>query len=318
MEFGKVDPNTLDAIDFTLPADPAGTTAILQATNHARPEIFVGCAKWGRKDWVGKVYPPGTRESDFLEHYARHFNCIEMNATFYRMPTVSQTNSWREKVGPDFKFCPKFTEDITHGKRLKDVQELTDRFLEGIAGFQNNLGPIFLMPHPSMGPQTQDTLEAFLKALPRDLDVFVEFRNTGWFSDPQAFKSVFEMLTHNHYGSVISDASGRRDCVHMRLTTPEAFIRFVGNGLHPTDYTRIDAWVQRIKQWMGHGIQKIYFFMHQHDELHSPELIKYFIAELNKHCGTNVREPAFIPQQSTLFDLPPMSAPTGRRPSRKF
>jgi hypothetical protein len=68
---------------------------------------------------------------------------------------------------------------------------------------------------------------------------------------------------------------------------------------------------------MGHGIRKIYFFMHQHDELHSPELIKYFIAELNKYCGTHVREPAFIPQQSTLFDLPPASAPTGRRPSRK-
>lgn len=317
MEFGKVDPNTLDAIDFTLPADPAETTAILQATNHAQPEIFVGCAKWGRKDWIGKIYPPGTRESDFLEHYARQFNCIEMNATYYQMPTVRQTTSWREKVGPDFKFCPKFTEDITHGKRLKDVQELTDRFLEGIAGFQKNLGPIFLLPHPTMGPQSQDIVEAFLESLPHDLDVFVEFRNTAWFSDTHAFRSAFTMLEQHHHGAVISDASGRRDCVHMRLTTPEAFIRFVGNGLHPTDYTRIDAWVQRIKQWMAHGIQKIYFFMHQHDELHSPELIKYFIAALNKHCGTHVREPAFIPQQSTLFDLPPTSASTGRRPSRK-
>jgi len=92
----------------------------------------------------------------------------------------------------------------------------------------------------------------------------------------------------------IEDASGRRDCVHMRLTTPEAFIRFVGNGLHPTDYTRIDSWIQRIKSWKQQGIRTVYFFMHQHEELHSPELCKYVIQQLNKHCGTSIPEPAFV------------------------
>jgi uncharacterized protein YecE (DUF72 family) len=101
----------------------------------------------------------------------------------------------------------------------------------------------------------------------------------------------------NKIGSIITDASGRRDCVHMRLSTPEAFIRFVGNGLHATDYTRVDEWVQRIRKWMEEGIKKVYFLMHQHEEIHSPELAKYVIQQLNKHCGTTIPEPKFIERE---------------------
>src|SRR5687768_9989431 len=80
----------------------------------------------------------------------------------------------------------------------------------------------------------------------------------------------------------------------MRLTTPTAFIGAVGNGLHPTDYTRVDDSVQRIKKWMDSGIHKIYFFMQQHEEIHSPELCRYVIEQLNKHCGTNIPEVKFV------------------------
>jgi uncharacterized protein YecE (DUF72 family) len=89
----------------------------------------------------------------------------------------------------------------------------------------------------------------------------------------------------------------------MRLTTPTAFIRFVGNGLHPTDYTRVDAWIQRIKKWMDEGIEKVYFFMHQHEEIHSPELCKYVIEQLNKHCNTNIPELKFV-EQTLEFEAP--------------
>ncbi len=296
MEFGKVETPDISEIDFTLPADAPGTLELLKKQNstNVKPEIFVGCAKWGRKDWVGKIYPQGTKEADFLSHYSKHFNCIELNATFYRIPTVSQTSGWAAKVGKDFKFSPKFTDRISHLKRLKDVKELTDQFLEGISGFKDNLGPVFLMPHPGMGPKTLDTTEAFIQSLPKDIELFVELRNPQWYADPDAFKSMFNMLEKNKAGSIITDASGRRDCVHMRLTTPVAFIRFVGNGLHPTDYTRVDAWVQRIKSWMENGIQKVYFFMHQHEEIYSPELCRYVIQQLNNHCGTSIPEPQFV------------------------
>ena len=296
MEFGKVDSEILNKIDFTLPPDDENTTRLfkLKKAGNNKPKIFVGCAKWGRKDWVGKIYPPKTKEADFLNHYAKHFNSIELNATFYRMPTIRQIETWKNKVGKDFKFCPKFVDQITHLRRLKNVKELTDEFLQAIYAFKENLGPIFLMPHPQMGYKTLDTLQDFIESLPKDIDLFVELRHPEWFAHTEAFQNAFNTFEKLKAGSVITDSSGRRDWVHMRLTTSEAFIRFVGNGLHPTDYTRIDDWVSRIKKWIDEGIDTIYFFMHQHEELHSPELIRYLIQQLNKHCGISIKEPSFI------------------------
>lgn len=305
MEFGKVTPEELELIDFKLPPDREETTRILKTKGgKTKPRIYVGCAKWGRKDWVNKIYPKGTKEADFLGEYAKRFNCIELNATFYRMPTKAQTSGWKNKVGNDFMFCPKFTNSITHIRRLKNTEEAVDRFLTGIQGFKDSLGPIFLMPHPGMGPKTSETIESFIASLPEDIDLFVELRHEEWFGNKEAFDNIFNVLEKHEAGAIITDASGRRDCVHMRLTTPEAFIRFVGNGLHPTDYTRIDDWVQRIKLWMDQGIEKVYFFMHQHEELHSPELCKYLIEQLNLHCSLTIRVPEFIHHEAEEVNAP--------------
>jgi uncharacterized protein YecE (DUF72 family) len=295
MEFGKVNQEDLNQINFTLPPDHPATTALLEKQKKkTNTNVFVGCAKWGRPDWVGKIYPKGTKAGDFLQHYARQFTCIELNATFYRMPTRKQTSGWKSKVGDNFKFCPKFVDQITHLKRLKEVDELTDRFLEGISGFGKNLGPVFLMPHPGMGPKTLETIEAFIQSLPKDIEVFVELRHKDCYVNPEAFDAVFSMLERNHAGSIITDSSGRRDCVHMRLTTPSAFIRFVGNGLHPTDYSRCNDWIQRMKSWADQGIETMYFFMHQHEELHSPELCRYLIPKINQQLGMNIHVPVFV------------------------
>jgi uncharacterized protein YecE (DUF72 family) len=103
-------------------------------------------------------------------------------------------------------------------------------------------------------------------------------------------------LEKNKRGSIITDAAGRRDVVHMRLTTPNAFIRFVGNSLHDSDYKRIDQWIDRIQEWIDQGLQNCYFFMHQHEELYSPELSKYLIEKLNKKCKLNIPVPQFANQ----------------------
>lgn len=296
MEFGKIEVSEIDHVDFTLPPDREETKTLLEKNmlDAASTEIFVGCAKWGRKDWLGKIYPPKTKEGEFLSLYGRNFNCIELNATFYRMPSQRQTTGWASQVSDGFKFCPKFPNAITHIHRLKDVQESVERFLKGIAGFNNKLGPVFLMLHPGMGPQTLERIETFIQSLPKNIEIFVELRHPEWFSTPEVFNRVFSMLEKNKCAAAITDAAGRRDCVHMRLTTSQAFIRFVGNDLHPTDYTRLDAWVQRIKTWMHHGIRQVFFFMHQNEEVHSPELCRYFIQQMNLHCGTTIPEPQFV------------------------
>lgn len=306
MEFGKVTPEELDKVDFSLPADPEVNKDILQPFD-GETKFYIGCAKWGRADWVGKLYPPKTKPKDFLEHYAQIFNCIEFNAVYYRMPFPSDVWQWKSKVPDNFLFCPKFTDVITHKKRLKNAEFETGKFLEAITEFKENLGPIFLMPHPQMSPKQMDTLFEFIDTFPEDISMFVELRHPQWYEGGYN-KELYRFLKEQKRGTIITDATGRRDCAHMHLTTPECFIRFVGNSLHPTDYTRIDEWVQRIKQWMEQGLQTCYFFMHQHEELHSPELIKYLMEQLNKHCCTQLTPPVLHndkgrdkPKNGTLF-----------------
>lgn len=293
MEFGKIDPEALSGIDFSLPPDNSETLRILSATPKIKTAVYVGCAKWGRKDWIGKIYPPGTKEADFLQLYAKHFNSIELNATFYKIPSFKQAQEWSSKTGSGFLFCPKISNSISHIHRLKNFEERLAWFLKGIAGFGETLGPVLLMLHPGMGPKSLDTIEKFIQAIPREIRVVVELRNEGWFEQRENSDAVFEMLERNGAGAVITDVAGRRDCAHMRLTTPEAFIRFEGNDLHPTDYARVDQWVQRIKIWIESGIQRVFFFMHQNSEVHSPVLARYAVQQFNKHCGTTLTEPEF-------------------------
>ncbi len=295
MEFGKISPEELEAIEFTLPPERPETSRILSAHKRLeKPSVFVGCAKWGRKDWIGKIYPPGTKEDDFLTLYAKHFNSIELNATFYKIPSVKQTQEWRSKVGKNFLFIPKISNSISHIHRLKNVEERLGWFLAGIEGFGENLGPVFLMLHPNMGPKSLDTIEAFIQSLPKRIKLFVELRHEGWYEQPAVSEAVFNMLERNGAGAVITDVAGRRDCVHMRLTTGEAFIRFVGNDLHPTDFARVDEWAKRIKKWMDSGLQRLYFFLHENEEVHSPVIARYAIRQFNKHCGADLPEPVFV------------------------
>lgn len=291
MDFGKIQDTDLQTADFSLPPDPRVTAEVLSHGN-GNTQFFIGCAKWGRKDWIGKLYPPGSKEKDFLKLYGHIFNAIEFNGFFYSQHSKEQVRKWRDMVPENFLFCPKFTQFITHIKRLRDVQAEVDKYLEVVLEFGDKLGPIFLLPHPQMNLKQFDTITSFIASLPRDVDVFLELRSPEWYKDKTGYsEALYTFLREQKRGTVITDAAGRRDCVHMHLSTPECFIRFVGNSLHPTDYARIDDWAERIRSWMEQGLEKCYFFMHQHEELHSPELIDYFIKKLNASCGTKIKAP---------------------------
>jgi uncharacterized protein YecE (DUF72 family) len=305
MEFGRVTPQELAAIDFTLPPNPELTIATLAAAKKGQPlQVHVGCAKWGRKEWVGKIYPPKTKDANFLDEYVKHFDCIELNATFYNLYPASTIGKWKDKAAtsPDFKFCPKFSQSISHIRRLKNAEEITTTFYEGILAFGDKLGPLFLQLSDNFTPKSFPELKAYLEQLPKDIPVFVELRHKEWFANDEVRQSVFNLFHELNIGAVITDASGRRDCVHMQLPTPHAFIRFVGNSLDKTDYTRVDEWVGRIKQWRDQGLQSVWFFMHQHDERYSPELADYVSEQLNQKLGLNLHRPQFIDRDKGLFD----------------
>lgn len=302
MEFGRVPETELNQIDFTLPPDGAENMAVLQSTkNKTETKIFTGCAKWGRPDWVGKLYPKGTKEKDYLAHYVKFFNSIEMNATHYRIFDVNTVKKWKDTAPEGFVFCPKFYQGISHLRRLKNCDDLTSAFLDSVYTLEEKLGPAFLQLHDNFGPKNADDIISYLAKLPRDFCVYLELRNKAWFAENNGLDDFFAELVKLKTGMVITDAAGRRDCAHMRLTTPDTFIRFVGNSLHPTDYARTDEWVDRIVHWANHGMKAVYFFMHQHDELYSPELIKYFIEKLNAKTGWNIAVPELYNQPQGLF-----------------
>ncbi|HEY0666852.1 MAG TPA: DUF72 domain-containing protein [Sphingobacteriaceae bacterium] len=297
MDFGKVPLNQLLDVDFTLPPDPELTRLVLNKKSPGNPEIYVGCAKWGRKEWVGMIYPEKTKEANFLDEYVKHFNSIELNAVFYQMPKKEQLISWKEKaekVRSDFKFFPKIARSISHIRRLKNAEEDTSTYLRNISEFGDTLGPCFLQLSDNFGPKNFEILKSYLEALPEDFDLYVEVRHPEWYTNETSRKELFDLLFKLKKGSVITDASGRRDCVHMELPTPHAFIRFVGNGLHPTDFQRIDAWVDRLKHWQDKGLQSIYFFLHQHDEKDTPILADYTIRKMNDVLGSTITPPQFL------------------------
>ena len=300
MDFGKLPDDELEHADLSLPPDPAVNRAVLKK-GRGNTRFYIGCAKWGRKDWVGKLYPKGTKEKDFLACYAQQFNSLEFNGFFYSTHSREQVGKWVSMVPEGFLFCPKFTQSITHMRRLKNADREVGAFIDVVAAFGKHLGPLFLMPHPGMGLNQREPIETFISGLPEDLPMFLELRHEDWYANPEGYDpGLYKFMREQQRGLVITDAAGRRDCVHMHLSTPECFIRFVGNGLHRTDYTRIDEWVQRIKLWMAEGLETCYFFMHQHEELHSPELIRYFIEQMNKECSTNIPLPVLV-VGNTLF-----------------
>ena len=300
MEFGRVTEKELDKIDFSLPKEPPANKLVLKKTK-TKPLVYLGCAKWGRKEWIGKIYPKGTREAQFLDQYVKHYNSIELNATHYKIYKPEEIAKWAARAaGRDFKFCPKVTNSISHYSGFNNVDFLTTAFLEGVLAFGDNLGPIFLQVNEKYSPKQRDKLFAYLKTLPTDLAFFLEVRHPDWFSDKTINKELFDTLRSLKIGAVITDTAGRRDCAHMELSVPKTFIRYVGNSLHKTDFTRSDGWVERIKYWLDHGLQELYFFMHMHDEAFSPELTVYLVDKLNEVCGLHLQKPQFV--QGGLFD----------------
>lgn len=296
MEFGHIEEG-LESIDFSLPPDSEGTISTLKsAATGEKLQIYVGASKWGEKSWTGKIYPPKTPDREFLPLYCQNFNTVEFGATFYTNYTADDMDRWIRQVAaaPDFKFCPRMPQQISHVRRLKNAEERTAQFYQSLSVIGNHLGPLILQLGENFSPKLFSNLQGYLPGLPRTIPVHVEIRNKNWFVDGEERNNYFELLRELGVGTVISDTAGRRDAVHMELTRDEVLIRFVGNNLAPSDYTRMDGWVERFKVWQGLGLKKIWFFMHQNDERYVPEACDYLIKRMNEQLGTQVARPKLL------------------------
>jgi len=284
MKFGKVD--NPDDFEFVLPKDHVGTKKILGNKALKKTNMFVGCAKWNKKDLKG-FYPRGTK--DELTYYATQFNSIELNATFYRIFPSSTVEKWYQKSGDDFKFFPKVPQIISQFRRLQNCTDEQGAYLDSIAHLKEKLGMIFLQMHPNFAPKSFEVLQKFIENWPKGFPLAVELRHTDWFNTDVA-KDLYALFEKHKISNIIVDTAGRRDLLHMKLTSKDAFIRYNGAN-HKSDYTRLDDWVNRIEIWIKQGLKNLYFFVHQNHEQASPLLSKYFIEQLNARLSVKLKVP---------------------------
>ncbi|MBL6449140.1 DUF72 domain-containing protein [Fulvivirga sp. 29W222] len=300
MKFGKVD--NPEEIDFTLPADHPDTGKVLGANDKPLQTVSVGCAKWNKADLKG-FYPRGTK--DELGYYSNEFNSIELNATFYNLYKEEQILKWKERTPEDFKFFPKLPRYVSHLKRLSaGYEDYLDDYLVGIQAFGDQLGMLFLQLHDNFGPKEENfnRLKNFIDKFPHDLPLAVELRHTDWFGNQEVADELYDLLVKNNISNILVDSAGRRDIMHMRLTTPTAFVRYVGAN-HESDYNRLDDWIERIKTWKEQGLENLYFFIHQNVEKESPLLAAKFIKKLNEAIGTDIKIPQMPQDKQGSLDL---------------
>jgi len=297
MKFGQVDDP--GAIDFAIPPDHPDTAKVLKHSSKSKDfEARVGCAKWNKKD-LKNFYPKGVK--DELAYYSTQFNCIELNATFYRLFPPSTFDNWYATVPESFRFFPKLEQSISHFRRLKDVQEITERNVANMSHLREKLGMPFLQMHDNFGPKDFERVAAFVENWTYEVPLAMEFRHTDWYNDEAVSRRLYELLEAHGIANVLVDTAGRRDLMHMRLTTSTAFVRWVGANEPQSDRSRLDEWIGRIAEWKKAGLRKLFFFVHQNDEQESPALAARFIKRLNKKIGTTVPIPKTLGADA-LFD----------------
>jgi uncharacterized protein YecE (DUF72 family) len=274
MDFGKL--QNVDQVNFNLPEDPPENSALLsQGPKPLSQRLFIGPTGYNMKPWVGKWYPPGTKDKDHLRQYGKQFDTIEFNTTHYRIPDYAAVVRWREDVPADFRFCPKIPQTISHSDNLGIGTDEMRVFSQNILEFGEKFGVCFMQLPPFFSTKEQGKLLRFLDGLSPDLPLSIEVRHESFFQKSPAADLFFNTLAERGIHAIITDVAGRRDVCHCRLSTRKVLIRFVGNGLHPSDYTRIDAWAERLFDWFTQGLESAYFFTHQPDNLLSPELAAY-------------------------------------------
>jgi len=291
MEFGTLPYDEINNVDFSLPPEPGRNATVLTGQrNH--PKLYVGMPQWGRTEWVGKLYPKGAKQRDFVTYYAKQFNAIEFNATHYRLWEPWKLAQWAGQANsPAFMFCPKMFKEITHRPAIDKKQELLKQFLGNIEGFGKNLGPVFIQLQEGFNGKRKKELFDFLEQLPvHSKQFFLELRHPELLSN----EALFDYLQSKNIGVVITDAAGRRDCAHMKLTIPKVFIRCIFNN-HSSDIARIIDWASRLNRWMEQGLTEVYFFVHAKDERATPAIAQGVIATFNKVCKVEIPELQFIP-----------------------
>ena len=201
----------------------------------------IGTSGWAYPSWRGAFYPTGLPQRDWLSFYARHLNAVEVNASFYRLPSEKAIRDWIDKTPEGFRFAVKAWRLITHIHRLLDCGDLLREFLARAALFGAKLGPV-LFQLPPRFPAEPARLARFLTDLPRDFRYACEFRDPSWH-----VRAIYELLQAHDVSFVPFDLAG--------LTAPQvATASFVYVRLHGHRQRYRGAYPEAVLQQWAHWL----------------------------------------------------------------
>jgi uncharacterized protein YecE (DUF72 family) len=219
-------------------------------------KIHIGTSGWNYKHWRGAFYPDDIKADNWLEYYADRLNEVEINNSFYQLPTKKTFSQWRKIVPDGFSFSVKASRYITHMKKLKDPRDSVERLFEKIIYLEDKLGPI-LFQLPPRWKSNPDRLNKFLHSLPSQYKYTLQFRDQSWWND-----DIYNILRKHNCAFCIYDLAGTQsprevtsdDLIYIRLHGPE--------GAYQGKYSiqQLAAWAGAISSWSDQGQDVFVFF----------------------------------------------------------
>jgi len=245
---------------------PAGNSFPEVAVSHyneymARQGIYIGTSGWTYDDWAGVFYPEDVQGAGRLAYYATQFNTVEVNATFYRLPTQAMLDAWNRHLKRGFHLVLKGSRRITHNRRLKDCGEAVDTFFDRASQLKTLKVVLWQLP-PGM-QKNIERLDAFLKILPKKkVRHAVEFRHPSWWQDEEV-----DAVLNRHKAAFVS-VSHPDLPAEVRPTADFLYVRFhgLGENLYQYDYSKreLNKWVKAVTPHLK-GRALYAFFNNDHD-----------------------------------------------------
>jgi uncharacterized protein YecE (DUF72 family) len=286
-------------LDMHQPALP-----IPRMVTNAVANVRIGTQGWNYDAWVGPFFPSGTRPADFLSIYARAFDTVEVDSTFYAIPAAKTVRGWFDRTPPEFTFALKMPQEITHEARLRGpALDLARQFFDRARELEGKLGPVLMQLGPDFAPTELPALASFLPELPTDISVAIEFRQRGWITE-----GILALLAEHHVALALTDARWipRKQMLSLatRPTSDFAYLRWMGPNRDIVDYSRIqidrsrelEAWGQALRT-LAPQVRRAYGYVNNHWAGHSPQSAR----ELMRLLGQPTVEPDKLGEQFSLF-----------------
>jgi uncharacterized protein YecE (DUF72 family) len=224
-------------------------------------DVRIGTSGWNYKHWRGVFYPPGLPVARWFDFYARYFDTVEINNTFYRLPPAETFDAWRTQAPPGFLYAVKASRFLTHMKKLKDPEEPVERLMTRACHLECTLGPILYQLPPHWGCDLS-RLRDFLAVLPRGFTHVMEFRDPSWYT-----AAVRELLVETGTSFCIHDMRG--SVSPPWVTGPAVYLRFHGPtelkyaGYYGPELLR--PWAGRVEEYACQG-RSVYAYFNNDNE----------------------------------------------------